>query len=86
MSFPLKPTVSYRRALFTRLCLPVASAPEQGFPDPGRGARDERVDDGVGVWRGYVAQGGDIGSMVARVMAAEYDGCKGIHPAVKQIS
>jgi pimeloyl-ACP methyl ester carboxylesterase len=28
---------------------------------------------------GYVAQGGDIGSSVARILAAEYDACKAIH-------
>jgi microsomal epoxide hydrolase len=28
---------------------------------------------------GYLVQGGDIGSMVSRVMAATYDECKGMH-------
>lgn len=28
---------------------------------------------------GYLVQGGDIGSLVARVIAAEYDACKGMH-------
>lgn len=26
---------------------------------------------------GYLAQGGDIGSLVARILALEYDDCKG---------
>lgn len=32
---------------------------------------------GLGFGAGYVAHGGDIGSMVARVMAATCDSCKG---------
>lgn len=28
---------------------------------------------------GYLIQGGDIGSLVARVIAARYDECKGMH-------
>lgn len=30
---------------------------------------------------GYVAQGGDIGSMVARILQARYADCKGESPA-----
>ena len=32
---------------------------------------------GLGFGQGYVVQGGDIGSMVARIMVNEYDSCKG---------
>lgn len=32
----------------------------------------------LGFGEGYVVQGGDIGSKVARVIAAEYDACKGV--------
>lgn len=30
---------------------------------------------------GYVAQGGDIGSMLARILQARYPDCKGESPA-----
>lgn len=32
---------------------------------------------GLGFEGGYVAQGGDIGSYVARLLLAEYESCKG---------
>lgn len=32
----------------------------------------------LGFSAGYVAQGGDIGSRVARILAAEYESCKGL--------
>ena len=32
--------------------------------------------------KGYVAQGGDIGSFCGRVLAAEYDACKALHRMV----
>jgi microsomal epoxide hydrolase len=32
---------------------------------------------GLGFGQGYVVQGGDIGSKVARIMVTEYDSCKG---------
>jgi microsomal epoxide hydrolase len=32
----------------------------------------------LGFGGGYVAQGGDIGSRVARILAAEYESCKGL--------
>ncbi|KAL9060966.1 MAG: hypothetical protein Q9162_000410 [Coniocarpon cinnabarinum] len=34
---------------------------------------------GLGFGGGYVAQGGDIGSLVARVLAVEYGACKAVH-------
>ena len=34
---------------------------------------------GLGFGGGYLAQGGDIGSFVSRIMAANYDACKGMH-------
>jgi len=34
---------------------------------------------GLGFESGYVAQGGDIGSYVARMLQAEYASCKAIH-------
>ncbi|KAL2865843.1 epoxide hydrolase family protein [Aspergillus lucknowensis] len=34
---------------------------------------------GLGVGGGYVAQGGDIGSTVARLLGSGYDGCKAVH-------
>ena len=33
----------------------------------------------LGFGNGYIAQGGDIGSYVARVLGAEYEACKGVH-------
>lgn len=35
----------------------------------------------LGFGGGYVAQGGDIGSKVGRVMAAEHEACKAVHGA-----
>ncbi|KZP29800.1 alpha/beta-hydrolase [Athelia psychrophila] len=34
---------------------------------------------GLGFGGGYVAQGGDIGSKVARVLSVQYDSCKAVH-------
>ena len=34
---------------------------------------------GLGFGKGYVAQGGDIGSFVARILAARYEACKAVH-------
>lgn len=36
-----------------------------------------KLAEGLGFGTGYVVQGGDLGSMVARVMAVKYDACKG---------
>ncbi|OJJ48645.1 hypothetical protein ASPZODRAFT_130746 [Penicilliopsis zonata CBS 506.65] len=33
----------------------------------------------LGFGRGYIAQGGDIGSRIARTLGVTYDGCKAIH-------
>ena len=33
----------------------------------------------LGFSKGYIAQGGDVGSRVARVMAVEYEACKAVH-------
>lgn len=32
----------------------------------------------LGFEKGYVAQGGDVGSRIARVLGAKYDSCKGL--------
>lgn len=37
---------------------------------------------GLGFNKGYVAQGGDIGSFVARILAARYDACKAVHSKI----
>jgi microsomal epoxide hydrolase len=34
---------------------------------------------GLGYGKGYIAHGGDIGSLVARVLAAKYPACKAAH-------
>ena len=34
---------------------------------------------GLGFGSGYLAQGGDLGSFISRVLAVKYDACKGIH-------
>lgn len=34
---------------------------------------------GLGFGGGFVAQGGDIGSFVARILAAQYEACKAVH-------
>ena len=34
---------------------------------------------GLGFGDGYLAQGGDIGSFVSRILASKYDACKGMH-------
>lgn len=34
---------------------------------------------GLGFENGYVAQGGDVGSNIARILAVKYDSCKGEH-------
>ena len=34
---------------------------------------------GLGFGNGYIAQGGDVGSYVSRMLAVEYDGCKAMH-------
>ncbi|PLB52744.1 putative epoxide hydrolase [Aspergillus steynii IBT 23096] len=39
----------------------------------------DRLMKGLGFESGYVAQGGDIGSMISRVLAVDYDSCKAAH-------
>ena len=39
----------------------------------------DRLMERIGFGEGYVAQGGDVGSRVARVMAVKHDACKGKH-------
>lgn len=34
----------------------------------------------LGFGSGYIAQGGDIGSRVARTLRTEYEACKGLSP------
>jgi microsomal epoxide hydrolase len=34
---------------------------------------------GLGFGNGYLAQGGDIGSFISRILAGNYDACKGMH-------
>ena len=34
---------------------------------------------GLGFGNGYLAQGGDLGSFVSRILALAYDACKGVH-------
>jgi len=36
---------------------------------------------GLGFGGGYVAQGGDLGAFVARILAAQYEECKAVHRA-----
>jgi len=65
----------------------VPSLPGYAFSSRPPLTRDFRIEDiarvmnklmiGLGFGGGYVAQGGDIGSKVARVIAAEYSQCKG---------
>lgn len=40
----------------------------------------------LGFGEGYVAQGGDLGSMLARIMSARYDECKAFHRKLKPIN
>lgn len=34
---------------------------------------------GLGFESGYVAQGGDVGSKVARILGSRFEGCQGVH-------
>jgi microsomal epoxide hydrolase len=36
----------------------------------------------LGFGKGYVAQGGDIGSRVSRILGVKYDSCKGEHRTI----
>ncbi|KAL1988595.1 hypothetical protein VTN96DRAFT_8990 [Rasamsonia emersonii] len=67
----------------------VPSLPGYAFSSPPPLDRDFQIQDvarvmnalmvELGFGNGYVAQGGDIGSKVARVMAAEHDACRAVH-------
>ncbi|KAJ7583429.1 Alpha/Beta hydrolase protein [Mycena floridula] len=67
----------------------VPSLPGYGFSSPPPLNRDFQLQDiarlfnklmvGLGFGDGYVVQGGDVGSKVARVMAAEQANCKAVH-------
>jgi microsomal epoxide hydrolase len=67
----------------------VPSFPGYTFSSPPPHDRDLRIEDiarifdklmvGLGFADGYVVQGGDIGSKVGRIMAAEHASCKGIY-------
>lgn len=39
----------------------------------------------IGFESGYIAQGGDIGSRIARSMAVDHDSCKGMCPTLQQM-
>lgn len=38
----------------------------------------------LGFGKGYIAQGGDVGSRVARVMSVEHEACKAVHRTYAQ--
>ena len=67
--------------------LVVPSLPGYTFSSPPPLDKDFRIEDvarifnklafSLGFGDGYIVQGGDVGSKVARVMAAEYEACKG---------
>jgi microsomal epoxide hydrolase len=40
---------------------------------------------GLGFGNGYIAQGGDIGSYVARILGSKFDECKAVHRAFQII-
>ena len=67
--------------------LVVPSLPGYTFSSPPPLDKDFRIEDAARIFHklavmlgfrgGYAVQGGDVGSKVARVMAAEYEACKG---------
>ncbi|KAK1139968.1 hypothetical protein N8T08_010964 [Aspergillus melleus] len=87
------PMLSLFREQFTPSTLPyhfiVPSLPGYAFSSGPPLDRDYNAEDvarvldqlmkGLGFASGYVAQGGDIGSRVSRVLAVDYDSCKAIH-------
>ncbi|PVH81183.1 alpha/beta-hydrolase [Cadophora sp. DSE1049] len=87
------PILSLLKARYTPETLPyhfvVPSLPGYAFSSPPPLDRDFRIEDvarvmnalmvDLGFGKGYVVQGGDIGSKVARVIAAEYDSCVAAH-------
>jgi microsomal epoxide hydrolase len=87
------PILDLLRSSYTPATLPyhviVPSLPGYTFSSPPPADCDFRIEDvarifdklvvGLGFGAGYVVQGGDIGSKVGRVMAAEHKSCKAIH-------
>jgi microsomal epoxide hydrolase len=90
------PILDILRRNYTPETLPyhiiVPSLPGYAFSSPPPLDRDFRLEDvarifntlmtELGYGDGYVAQGGDVGSKVARVMAAEYGSCKALHSMI----
>jgi microsomal epoxide hydrolase len=66
----------------------VPSLPGFAFSDPPPLERDfnmkdvaaimDRLMGNLGFGGGYMAQGGDLGSKVARILGCRYEGCKGM--------
>ncbi|RDB28121.1 putative epoxide hydrolase [Hypsizygus marmoreus] len=87
------PILDKLRTSYTPATLPyhlvVPSLPGYTFSSPPPVDKDLGLEDvarlfdklarGLGFENGYVVQGGDIGSIVARIMAATYPSCKAIH-------
>jgi microsomal epoxide hydrolase len=87
------PILALLKARYTEEELPyhfiVPSSPGYAFSSPPPLDRDFRIEDvarvmnhlmvDLGFGSGYVVQGGDIGSKVARAIAAEHESCLAIH-------
>lgn len=87
------PILSLIKGRYTPSTLPyhfvVPSLPGYAFSSPPPINKDFRIEDiarvanqlmlDLGFGNGYVVQGGDIGSKVGRVLAAEHDACRAIH-------
>jgi microsomal epoxide hydrolase len=87
------PILSLLKARYTEEELPyhfiIPSSPGYAFSSPPPLDRDFRIEDvarvmnhlmaDLGFGSGYVVQGGDIGSKVARAIAAEHESCLAIH-------
>lgn len=85
------PTMSILQERYTPETLPyhivVPSLPGYAFSSPPPLSKDFQLQDvarimntlmtQLGFDQGYVVQGGDVGSKVARVIAAEHNACKG---------
>jgi microsomal epoxide hydrolase len=90
----LLPILSILKKQYTPDQLPyhyiVLSLPGYAFSTPPPLTRDSHITDiarimntlmiQLGFGGGYVAQGGEIGSKVARILAAEHDKCRGKLP------
>lgn len=87
------PILQLLRTTYTPETLPyhviVPSLPGYAFSSPPPLDRDFRIEDvarilnklmvDLGFGSGYIVQGGDVGSKIARVMAAEHESCKAVH-------